>query len=492
MTNINIDNTNSVETKYIPKDGKNFIELVPENVVRRSDTLYLYFVVIIGVIPSFTIGACTGWLSPVMVKLQSNDTSVNPLARPITTFEVSLCFAVPGILSIIGTSILPKIGDIFGRKKSMMCFCIGLFLSIIGLAFSKNITVMILFHTFIGIFLCAYYNLAPIYLTEICENHNRGKFGCLFTFFVPIGELASFIIGPMISYTIFTLLTAIPLIPFSLFLLAPESPVYLLTKGENQRCMKSLKQLRNNKTEEELISDFNEISKTLILDDKMKEASLVRLFSTKECRLGLILGSLPSLVQIFCGVPIIMSLLAPIFNQSGSNLSGETIAIIVALIKTVSFGFTSFVVEKYGRRKLLIASSLGMGSAISVLSIFFYLNSIKSLFILQFKWVPLVGVLVYIVSYSIGVGTLPLVIIGELFVSELRTSAFAFIMAVSGVLYTIYSASYPLAAEMIGVHWCMGIFGFASFTGGLLIYLFLPETKGRSILEIQNLLKHYN
>lgn len=491
MTNINIDNTNAVETKYIPTDGKHFIELIPENIVRRSDTLYLYFIVIVGVIPSFTVGACMGWLSPVMVKLESNDTRTNPLGRPITTFEVSLCFAIPGILSIIGTSILPKIGDTFGRKHSMIGFCIGLFLSIIGLAFSKNVTVMIACHTLIGIFICAYYNIAPIYLTEICENHNRGKFGCLFALLVPIGELASFIIGPMISYRDFTLLTAIPLIPFLLFFLAPESPVYLLTKGEKQRCIKTLKKLRNNKTAEELNSDFNDISRTLILDDKMKEASMVRLFSSKECRMGLILGSLPSIVQIFCGVPIIMSLLAPIFNQSGSNLSGDTIAIIVALVKTVSFGFTSFVVEKTGRRKLLIASSVGMGSAISVLGIFFYLNSIKSLMILQFKWVPLVGALVYIVSYSIGVGTLPLVIIGELFVSELRTSAFSFIMAVCGILYTIYSAAYPLAAEMIGVHWCMCIFGAASFIGGLLIYKYLPETKGKSILEIQNLLKHY-
>uniref|UniRef100_A0A6P7FMY5 Facilitated trehalose transporter Tret1-2 homolog n=1 Tax=Diabrotica virgifera virgifera TaxID=50390 RepID=A0A6P7FMY5_DIAVI len=480
------------EVKYIPVELEQGVPFQPENGVKRSDTFFLQFTVMTALLIFMVGGTIIVWTSPAIVKMKSNDTSINPLGRPIETYEISKFMGTVGILSMGGALFLPKLADVIGRKKSLWVMAFFMFIGIVGLGFSRSINVMIMCSTLTNIFFCGAMGILPMYLTEICEDHNRTKYGCLMSAFIPLGQLYTYLIGPVFSYTVFTILTAVPMIPFLvLFFFAPESPVYSLKNGRKEECLRALKKLRSNKTDRELDNDLHIISKALATTNKTEGNSVGKLFGTKEGRVGMLLSLLPLFAQYFSGVPILMMLMAPIFNESGSFVSGSTIGVFVGAVKIFLFTTTSLIVERFGRRPLLLMSASGAAIPISLLGVFFYLKHINSPLVPLYPWVPLACVLTYISFYAIGLGPIPITVMGEMFSSDTRSTGCAIVTTVSSLALIVYVSAYPILAEAIGTHWCMWMFGSCCFGGALLIYFLLPETKGKNVVEIQEILKNY-
>ncbi|CAG9832163.1 unnamed protein product [Diabrotica balteata] len=224
---------------YTPILGKNVFQEVKyspielnqaKDEIKRPDTLFLYFTVMTVMLTALVCGSTLGWTSPAIVKLESNDTNINPLGRPITSYELSKFMGVGGILSLVISIFLPKLADLIGRKMSIFWMTVIMFIGIIGLAFSKNVDVMTAFSVVLGTAVNGLFSMMSMYLTEICEDHNRAKFICLMSVFIPVGELVTFIIGPMFSYKIFTIIMAVPLIHlwyYSFLLLRAQFIAYI-------------------------------------------------------------------------------------------------------------------------------------------------------------------------------------------------------------------------------------------------------------------------
>jgi len=367
-----------------------------------------------------------------------------------------------------------------------------MFFGIIGLAFSQSLELMLTFLTITSICFQGMGIIFPIYLIEICEDHYRARYCILMSSFFSLGQLYCYIIGPLFSLKNFTLLVAVPMVPFLLlFFIAPESPIDCLKRGKREECIKTLQRLRNYRSSKELTMDYKATEVTLLASNKKKGSAIMELFRTKENRIGLMLGMLPVIIQNLSGVMILMPIMAPIFNDSNAKISGNTIAICVGIIKFCSFSFTSFIIERVGNRPLLIISSALTGLPVSVLGLHFYLKHINSPMLPHLQWVPLVCVLLYLIGYSLGIGNIPDSLLTIFFNSDLRSIASAFIMTTAGIILALYLSIYPLLDEAIGTHWCMWIFGVTCFLGAILFYIIMPETKGKSILEIQEILQSY-
>lgn len=483
---------NNVEVKYVPNSNEHVqgIQiLTPTDYVRKKDSLFLYFVVLTGTMSVIVGAGSFVWTSPVVPKLISNNTDENPIGRPATTTEISLIAGLPFLTMVFGSFLLGRLSEIIGRKKCLQFIGLGMFLSAVVVAFSTNVVFIIIFRCILFIFYNGALTVYPMYLTEICEDHNRAKYGCLMGVFLPFGNLYSYILGSFLNVRYYSLLLAAPLAYFLVFFFfAPESPIYSLIKGNQEECLQTLKKLRGGKSSEEIREDFEKIRNTVKEKTNTNTSNISQIFVNKELRYAMVLALGPVLVQNLSGVTIIMAFMAPIFNSAG--FSGNYMSIIVGTIKVVTITITSFVVERTGRRRMLFASAIGTGFPLLILGTFFYLQNIKSPLIEHVQWLPLPCVICNVVMYSIGLGPIPMAIMGELFIPEVRAVAISIITAMMGFCIFVTTTSYPFMAEIFGIHWCVWMYSCICFSGAIFIYVMIPETKGKSLPEIQEYLKY--
>ncbi|CAH1111743.1 unnamed protein product [Psylliodes chrysocephalus] len=482
-----------LEVKYVPTEFKNNEKFKAESQNnKKNDTIFLYVSVIAAQMLVAVAGANLVWTSPALIKLYSNDTQINPLRRPIKTVEVSMVAGIPSLLGLAGSFMLPKLSDVIGRKKYLMLIGLGTLIAGVALAFSMEIIYIIISKSLLSFFLSGAWTIIPVFVAEICENHNRAKFGCFLGLFHEIGHCYAYVVGPLFSLKNFTLIITAPALVFlMIFVIVPESPIYLLSKGKEKKCKEALRKFRNNKSEEELEADFVQIKETLKGRAETNKGNVLDLFRKRENRFALLLALLPLLVQSFSGISILMTYLAPVFNAAGTSISGDIVAIIISIVKISSFTFTSFVVETFGRKRMLLISATGSGVPLLVLGLYFYLQYINSALLDSMQWLPLFALLSSTLMFSIGLGPVPFALISELFQTDLRAASSAVINTLFNIVMFSLTACFPLISEAFGIHCCIWLFSSCSFLGAILIYFFLPELKGKSFTEIQEMLKMY-
>ncbi|CAG9861689.1 unnamed protein product [Phyllotreta striolata] len=462
-----------------------------DTVKRKPDTLFLYICVITGQLLIVSYGASTAWPSPVLTKLSINstDTDINPLGRPITTAEVSMLAGIPTFTNTLGMLLMPMLSEFIGRKRYLLLLGVIMLLSGVGLGFSSgSVALMIVARCLFGF--CGCNIVISIYLVEICEDHNRGKFGCYLGIFNQIGHLFGYVTGPFFSIKVFSLIIISPVLLFIfIFLAMPESPVYLLKNGKEKECKSALWKLRSNKTEEEIELDLMKLKESL---KNERQGKIADLFKKRENFLAMILSFLPLLIKFSSGVTTIFTFLAPFFDQAGTSLSGDTVAIIVAVVKITFFILASFIIERFGRRKLLILSSTGTAIPLFTIGIYFYLQSINSSVLVNIQWLPLASLLLTVCLFGIGLGPIAQIVLSELPSAELRAVSISVVHSTGNVVAFALASSYPIVSESLGTQWCVWWFSMNCIVGAILMYFFLPETKGKSFVEIQNMLKNYS
>ncbi|CAG9858974.1 unnamed protein product [Phyllotreta striolata] len=483
--------TTVLEVKYVPVAEKS-TELQPESQFKRPDTFYLMFSVASCMLFMITGGSSYVWYSSALVKLGSNDSDINPLGRPITNLETSFLLSMPNFSGIFGALLLPPLSDKTGRKKFLLIMGFGMLVHFVSLAFSTSIIAMVVSASLIGVFFAGGFSIMSLYITELCEEHNRAKYGCINFTCMPLSQLYCYVVGPLFSMRNYILLLSLPVALFMvLFNFAPETPMHLLSKGRETDCIRTLKRLRSNKSQKEIDIDVDKINMGLTTMANGEKANFFTVFKSKEGRVGMLLAMIPLIGTFICGITIIMPLLAPIFNNAGIGISGSTVAIIVGSFKICFYLLTSMLIETAGRRTMLLISSIGCSIPISLLGICFYLNSIDSPILAKVQWLPIVLILLFIFFFSLGLGPLPFTLVNEFFPTDVRSSAVSIATTLCSLILFVYTFTFPLIAGIIGMHSCMWIFGASCLTIGTIIYFWLPETKGKTIHEIQEMLKNY-
>ncbi|CAG9828616.1 unnamed protein product [Diabrotica balteata] len=457
---------------------------------KKPDTPFLYFSTLTANLLLFSCSNFHVWTSPALPKLLSNDTLVNPIGRPISTLEVSLLAGFPFLIGLIGSIFAGTIADIVGRKSVMLYAAITVIMCSLTISASKDIYVYIVARCIIFVCFSTALVLVPLYLTEVCEDHNRAKFGCLMGVSLPAGHLYSYVAGARTNIPVYTLLCAAPLVLFliAVLLFVPETPVYLIAKGKIKIALKVLEKLRRNKQPQEIERDFEKINDNYKTKRKIGTVSALALLKSKIYRKAIILAILPLWVQHLSGVTVIMQFMVPIFDEAGTNLSGTTVSMIAGTIKIIMFIITALFVEKTGRRPLLLLSGYGTGVSLFLLGLFLYWNYVKWEYLTNVIWLPILCLLLNLIVYSIGLGPIPMAVMTELFDSKVRPVALSFLVTLNGILVSILNFLFPIIAYNFGTHCCIWLFSLCCFVGTTLIYFYLPETKGKSISEIQKLL----
>ncbi|CAH1104863.1 unnamed protein product [Psylliodes chrysocephalus] len=436
---------------------------------------------------SFIIGCLLAWNSPVLIQLQSNNTDINPIGRPITTLEVSICTSILPMGSTIGTLLVGKLADIFGRKRMLICLAAGGAVSFGAISIATHIYVYLIFTTTAMVCISAGFVVVPVYVTEIAEDKNRGKLGCFSSIFICLGQLYIYVLGTVTNLAYMSLLCGFPLLLFlivSVFL--PESPIFLASKGNKTEALVALKKLRRNKSFIDLNREYNE--KETMLDSTSKEEikDIRVLFKTRSGKKAVILSIGIRLTQQLSGMFIVLSFLGPLFKETGSSLSIDALTIIVAAANIPVAILALSIIEKKGRRLLLLLAIFFDGLSMFILGLYFLFKE-NTLIIIpdSVKLIPVVAIFIFVCMFTFGLSNVPFIVISEILPNEVRSVGSSLVLVTGNLSNFFIGFMYPLVSSLVGQYACMFAFSLFCFTGFVFIYFLLPETKGKNFLEIQ-------
>ncbi|XP_011300586.1 facilitated trehalose transporter Tret1-like [Fopius arisanus] len=430
---------------------------------------------------SVTFGVTLGWVSPVIRDLQSGKTPVS--SSPMSNDEISW---LAGVVCFGAAVMLPFCNYIvegLGRKRTAYLMMMPFLISWILTAFATNYVTLLVARIFVGVGGSMCLLVVPIYVAEIAGDSIRGQLGSILRFAFNIGFVLGYILGAVLSYKLFALSALTMPIGAALGLLfLPESPVYLVRKGRITEATRSLMWLKNN-DKISVESQLEMLQAQTQNSSKSKSPGLRDLFRDRATARGFIIALGLLNAPATCGLFVVLTYTATIFQLSGSSLSPNAAAILIGVIQVLGSWLSTLTMDRAGRRTLILISSGGMIICHCILGTFFLLQSLHH-DLSSSSWIPVTSVSIFVIVYGLGVGPVPYIIATEIFNPDISSFANCVCQTIMWLVAFPLMKFFPQIIDTLGIH--SGFFIFAGFCSCTLVFthFLVPETRGKKIQTI--------
>lgn len=397
-----------------------------------------------------------------------------------------------GSLMPLGAAMLSifsgTLSEYVGRKMFMIYLIFPMLIGWFLLMFAQNVAMLYAGRFITGMVAGANCVMSPLYSNEISQKEIRGSLGSFTQMMISCGILLTAIISKYVSILQFTVFcAAVPVLFGVLFFFMPESPVYLLKKGRETDAKQALQRLRGphyNIDSEITVIKLSVQEKHENRSKEIKE-SLKKTATKKACVIALGLMS----TRVLCGIDAITTYASYNFEAAGVSIDGEMVTIIFASIQTVSGIFQSSVVDRLGRKILLLVSGIIMTLCLCSVGIVLLLRNRSIIEPGQYShinWLPIVAFCIFVIGYSLGLGPIPWMITGEIFPQEIKSVAVGCSNFVSWMLTFIILKVFLIMKEDWGLDTTFLVFALFTTIGVVFAYFFVVETKGKSFEQIQS------
>lgn len=412
-----------------------------------------------------------------------NDSIVFPDCIHTTTTVWSLVIAAFCLGGLIGALSAPSLADRFGRKKILIYHNIFYVLGTILLALASHSSLLILGRLFIGIASGVCTVVVPTYLSEIAPEKVRGILGNMFQAAIVVGIFVSQAIGLGISVesgwrVLFGIGGALPFIQMALVPLFVESPRWLAKQGYDQECINALKKLRKGISNDSVNKEANSmITKTASISSGQDQKSLtvMQLIKSKEATKSLIIGSISHACQQFSGINIVFYFGGEIIDQLADKWWSKRIFVFITVWNILMTAVSIYVIDRSGRRPLILISALLMVIADIALMI-------SSKFDLEI--LGIISLLIFVGGFAIGLGPVPWTITGDIFPSHALAAGTFICVGVNWVANTIFAETFDYVRDAIDYYAFLVVCGI-TFSFFLFALKFFPETRGKASAFIQ-------
>jgi MFS family permease len=261
-----------------------------------------------------------------------------------------------------------------------------------------------------------------------------------------------------------------------------ESPRWFITVGRREEAGKALAWFRGTDSVSNVQQELRdlEVSVAEAQSQTVEFKDLLHPSLLKPTLVSLML----MLFQQLSGVNAVIFYLKEIFQESGSDMDPHLSSSIVGGVQIVATLAGALLVDRLGRRILLVISDVGMTLSLVALGAFF---SIATEDRDSIGWLPLVSLMVFISAFSIGFGPIPWMILGEILPPRAKGLASAIATSFNWTLAFLVGQFFADIKEGLGINWCYFSFAIVCVVGTIYILTIVPETKGKSLDEIQAL-----
>ena len=469
---------------------------------QKTNTIYVLSLTLVATLGGLLFGYDTAVISGTVNSLKIN--FIDPRNLSEISANSLLGFTVSSALigCIIGGLIGGWMALKAGRKKSLIIAAVLLIISAVGSAFpemiiaqvgynvSSFLNMFIIYRIIGGVGVGLASMLSPMYIAEIAPANKRGNLVSWNQFAIIFGMLVVYFVNWNIArqgneswlhefgwrWMFFS--ETIPGVIFLILLFfVPESPRWLVMREKEDKALITLKKINGNIIGEQVLKEI--------------KGSVIGVGTSKLFSSGIliiIIGVLLSVFQQFVGINVVLYYAPEIFKNMGSNTDSSLLQTII--VGTINLTFTIiaiFTVDRYGRKPLQIIGALGMAISMISLGFTFYFQKLGI--------IALMFMLTYVASFAVSWGPVTWVLLSEIFPNRIRGRAMAVAVAAQWISNYFVSWTFPMMDKS---SYLTAIFnhGFAYWVYGLMgilaawfIWKMVPETKGKTLEEMEKLWK---
>ncbi|WP_066836275.1 sugar porter family MFS transporter [Rufibacter ruber] len=448
---------------------------------KTGSTWFVYRITMVAAVGGLLFGYDTAVISGAIGFLQTNYNLSSAMMGWIASCAILGC--------MLGAMFAGGLSDKVGRKKVLMLSAVLFAVSSVGTAMPPSLTWFVVFRLIGGLGIGIASILAPMYITEIAPAAIRGRLvsinqlgivtGILLIYFVNAGIAGLYDEAWNIT-TGWRWMFGSGIIPSVIFMallfFVPESPRWLAKKGQVEEPLAILTRINGpQKAQVEL----NQIRETL-----SEETGTLGELLKPGLRKAFFIGVVLAILSQITGINAIMYYAPEIFKSTGDGSDSALLQTI--LVGTVNLLFTIVAikyVDNWGRKGLLLVGSAGMAVCLLIIGGAFYLEMVKG-------YVVLVFILAYIAFFAVSLGPLAFVIIAEIFPNRTRGRAMSICLSALWIAVFVVSQFFPILLEAIGSAYTFWIFMVMSVITFVFVWRLVPETKGKTLEEIERSWTH--
>jgi MFS transporter, SP family, arabinose:H+ symporter len=402
------------------------------------------------------------------------------LAQRFALSDISLGIAFSSLLfgCVLGSILAGKLTDHYGRRRMLLWVSLLFAASSVATALAPNFAFFVTARLLGGLAVGGVSLLSPMYVAEVSPASIRGRMGTFYQLSIVIGILVSYGINYLLrnsgadNWRWMFLTGVLPsIVFFTLVVLAPETPRFLVRIGKTQEAFRILERIAGT---EVATTELAAITGAMLPEERSWRG-----LRRPGVRRALIASMFLAVLIHVSGVNTIVDYAPSIFLSAGWKIDGALFSTLLVGITEFMFTLVAFgVIDKFGRKPLYITGSAGMGATLTALMIAVATGHFHGVLVL-------VLILAYLAFFASCVGPVFWTLVPEIFPNDVRALAMTVPVLLQWVANAVVVLVFPFAFNQIGKVTTFGFLAVMSITQALFTWWYIPETRNKTLEEIE-------